>query len=223
VLDEFLEKIADPNVVKLVRYRGAKFFDPPARSFFIPLEFAVAAYRFGHSKVRPAYNYFNEGRDEAGLAQLFRTNRRLSGDWVIEWPSFLDAENRDRFPRPIDTSLTGQLLSLPKMGEVASETNLAIRNLLRGYLLRLPTGQAVAKAMASQGMLPMTEDQIASVAKEISSKQDEAKISPKQFDVLVKTEFLTKTPLWFYILAEALFTIAGIISGQLEAPLLPRF
>jgi len=199
VLDEFLEKIADPNVVKLVRYRGAKFFDPPARSFFIPLEFAVAAYRFGHSKVRPAYNHFNEKQKNGGLDQLFRTDRRLSGDWVIEWPSFLDAANPERFPRPIDTSLTWQLLSLPKLKEVALQPNLAIRNLLRGYLLRMPTGQAVAKAMASQGILPMTEKQIGSVANDI----------PGQYKVLTETDFLTKTPLWFYILAEAAYYSRG--------------
>lgn len=199
VLDEFLEKIADPNVVKTIRYKGAKFFNPPARSFFMPLEFAVAAYRFGHSKVRAAYDNFNYKQEGGGLDQLFRTNRRLSGDWVIEWPSFLDHGNPGRFPRPIDTSLTEQLRRLPQLGKQKSEPNLAIRNLLRGYILRMPTGQAVAKAMASQGILPMTEKQIASVAEEI----------PGQHEVLAKTDFLSRTPLWFYVLAEAAYYNRG--------------
>jgi hypothetical protein len=201
VLDDFLERIADPNIVKLIRHRGARFFNPPRRAFFIPLEFSVAAFRFGHSKVRASYDGFNEKNSGGGLDQLFRPRRRLTDDWIIEWPSFLDPENPKRFPRPLDTSLTPKLLELPPLTQPGQdpEPNLAIRNLLRGYILRMPTGQAVARAMAKQGILPMKEDQIESVAKEI----------PGQFETLKGTEFLTKTPLWFYILAEAAFYSRG--------------
>lgn len=202
VLDDFLERIADPNIVKLIRYRGGRFFNPPARSFFVPLEFSVAAYRFGHSKVRAAYDDFNDKRRAGGLDLLFRPSRRLTDDWIIEWPSFLDPENPRRFPRPLDTLLTEQLLELDptQLPEPNPETNLAVRNLLRGYILRMPTGQAVATAMAPQGILPMTEKQIASVVKEVSDVQ---------YDLLIKTDFLSRTPLWFYILAEAAYYSRG--------------
>jgi hypothetical protein len=202
VLDDFLERIADPTIVKMIRYRGGRFFNPPARSFFMPLEFSVAAYRFGHSKVRPAYDDFNDKQESGVLNNLFRPSRRLTDDWIIDWPSFLDPENPGRFPRPIDTSLTYALLHLttPLPEGPKPEQNLAVRNLLRGYILRMPTGQAVARAMASQGIQPMTDKQIASVAMDISSHQ---------LDVLEKAKFLTRTPLWFYILAEAAFYSRG--------------
>lgn len=201
ILDDFLERIADPNIVRLIKNKGARFFDPPARAFFMPLEFSVAAYRFGHSKVRAAYDNFNSIHESGVLNNLFRPNRRLSDDWIIEWPSFLDAENPGRFPRPLDTSLTPDLLALPEPHVAGSdpEKNLAIRNLLRGYILRMPTGQAVAKAMASQGIQPMTEKQIALVVGEI----------PGQIEVIEKTKFLRKTPLWFYLLAEASYYSRG--------------
>jgi len=60
----------------------------------------------------------------------------------------------------------------------------------------MPTGQAVANRM---GIQEMTVDQITSVAAEISIGNG------TQADVLkkLKTDFFNKTPLWFYILAEA--------------------
>jgi hypothetical protein len=201
VLHDFLEHIADPNIVKLIRNRGPRFFNPPRRAFFMPLEFSVAAFRFGHSKVRAAYDNFNEKHPEGGLDLLFRPRLRLLDDWVIEWPSFLNPENRLRFPRPLDTSLTELLLRLPEptLPGTDPEKNLAIRNLIRGYILRMPTGQAVARAMASQGIIPMTPEEIISVTKTF----------PSQPGILEKSGFLTRTPLWFYILAEAAFYSRG--------------
>jgi len=198
VLNEFLEQIADPDVVRTVRFRGTRFFNPPARAFFMPLEFSVAAFRFGHSKVRPAYEPFNNVQVAATLDLLFRPGRTLPEHWIISWPSFLDPENDDRFPRPIDTSLTRLLTELPPdvLNGQAPEPNLAIRNLLRGYILRMPTGQAVAKAIAIQ---PMTEQEIISVAGKFSG----------QSGVLNESGFAARTPLWFYILAEAAFFSGG--------------
>jgi hypothetical protein len=211
VLNDFLDRIADSNIVKLVKDKGARFFNPSERNFFMPLEFSIAAYRFGHSKVRPAYDSFNEFQGGV-LNDLFSfTHRSLPDDWVIQWPSFLDAENSGRFPRRIDTSLAGDLLTLGKNqlnGQDPDEGNLAIRNLLRGYILRMPTGQAVAKAMASQGILPLTRDQILSVANEIPVQIPEPQYLT-QADTLKKTDFLNNTPLWFYILAEAAFYSRG--------------
>jgi Animal haem peroxidase len=216
VLNDFLDRIADSNIVKMIKYKGARFFNPSARNFFMPLEFSIAAYRFGHSKVRPSYDRFNEFQGGL-LNELFSfTHRHLPDDWVIQWPSFLDAENPGRFPRRIDTSLAGDLLTLTETqlnGHEPTEGNLAVRNLLRGYILRMPTGQAVANAMAPQGIHPLTPDQIMSVANEIPVLIPEPG-HRTQADTLQKTKtFLEKTPLWFYILAEAAFYSRGYHLG----------
>ncbi|HEX6041131.1 peroxidase family protein, partial [Longimicrobium sp.] len=52
VLHDFLPRIADPEVVRRVLADGNRFFVPDQDGFFMPLEFTVAAYRFGHSMVR---------------------------------------------------------------------------------------------------------------------------------------------------------------------------
>jgi hypothetical protein len=205
VLDDFLEQICDPGIVKRIIDEGSKFFPPSDKPFYMPLEFSVAAYRFGHSKVRASYDHFNSIHDGGGFNFLFGfTNQRLTDDWVISWPSFLDTEDEDRLPRRIDTTLSGPLLLLHDEqldGHDPSVQNLAVRNLLRGYMLKMPTGQAVAKAMIAQGIQgikPMTPEQITSVAEQIAVPP-----SKTQADFLENTDFLDKTPLWFYILAEA--------------------
>ena len=216
VLDDFLPRIADANIVKMINFKGAKFFNPTARNFFMPLEFSLAAYRFGHSKVRHSYDQFNEIHGGGGLDQLFGfIHQQLPDDWVIQWPSFLDAENRGRFPRRIDTSLASKLIDIPKEqlgGQDPYQRNLAIRNMIRGYILRMPTGQAVARAMASQGILPMTPDDIKSVAKDIPVLGSTTKTQADTLEEL-ETDFLNKTPLWFYILAEAAFYSRGYHLG----------
>ena len=205
VLEDFLEQICDPDIVKRVRHGEAKFFPPSDKPFYMPLEFSVAAYRFGHSKVRASYNHFNSEQEYGTFPFLFGfTNRRLLDDWVISWPSFLDAKNEDRLPRRIDTTMSAPLLSLGPdqvSGHDTSVGNLAVRNLLRGYMLRMPTGQAVAKAMIAKeipGIKLMLAEQILSVAEKIPIPPDKT-----QADFLKNTKFAEKTPLWFYILAEA--------------------
>jgi len=213
VLNDFLKQICAPSIVETIRDKEPTFFNPSPESFYMPLEFSVAAYRFGHSKVRASYDKFNSIHPGGGFDFLFGfTERRLPDDWVISWPSFLDTENEDRLPRRIDTTLSEPLLGLGDEqlnGQDPTVRNLAVRNLLRGYILRMPTGQAVAKRM---GMPSLTPDQIRSLAKEFRLT---AETPSAQEVILSKSEFLNKTPLWFYILAEAAFYSGGYHLGPM--------
>ena len=218
VLHDFLKRIADPQVVDETIAQN-RVYTPGADRLIMPLEFSVAAYRLGHSMVRSQYN-FNVNFPTATFDLLFTFTAmggQLGGEdtlperWIIEWEHFVNAGIPFTRTRSIDTRLVEPLFELPDLqGRPLPENRgrLAVRNLLRGYLLRLPTGQAVARALGQrlQGVrnIPvLTEQQIMDAS------------SDEQVQVLQDAEFLQrKTPLWYYILAEA----ASLEGGERLGP-----
>jgi hypothetical protein len=171
---------------------------------FIPVEFSAAAYRFGHSMVRPFYKLnknlpflfpiFNVAKtaQEEDLIGF----RAFPDNWAIDWdlffgPAELIGENRVQKSFRIDTSLADPMGNLPL--QVAQQIpSLAERNLLRGLRMGLPNGQDVARFM---GIKPL-EDKDLRIGRAVAT---EPKISIDNID----PEFQGNTPLWAYILAEA--------------------
>jgi nucleoid-associated protein YgaU len=207
VIHDFLKRIADPEIVDDVVINGNRWFDAEAEPFFMPLEFSVAGFRFGHTMVRSAYDFnlnFNLAERPATLELLF-TFSALSGElgdfdtlpenWIIEWENIVGADAMTA--RRIDTRLatTGDralfgLTNLQGQPETPPDAaRLAVRNLLRGYRLRLPTGQAVAELL---GLPVLAKDDVLAAAG-----------SAEQIDALEAGGFVSRTPLWYYLLAEA--------------------
>jgi hypothetical protein len=184
--DDLTEAVLAPGGVKHFHWNN----DP-----FIPVEFAVAAYRFGHSQVRPSYRA-NFGTSSSDPTQQFfglifdptlptgtgpddlRGGRRAPRRF-IDWQTFFDfADGRVRNNKLVDTKLSSVLFSL--LGQLTGEpTSLAARNLLRNLALKVPSGQHVANAME----LPT--------------------LSEADLDDLVPFHLHNRTPLWFYVLREA--------------------
>jgi hypothetical protein len=200
----------------------------------MPLEFSVAAYRFGHTMVRAAYDHNrNFGRKAPGQTAdpligfasfdlLFAftgngnppfpvpgTTDTLPFNWIIEWDRFVDKGSSvpDHFARKIDTRLAPPLKTMVNEGNDVTDVDikailkgLARRNLLRGYLLSIPTGQSVAQCL---GIQPLSEDEL---------KQGN---SDTLNQVLTDNGFLQQTPLWYYVLKEAEVRANGNALGEL--------
>jgi hypothetical protein len=146
----YREVAGKPPVINLSYYRPTNRNGRP----FMPVEFAVAAYRFGHSIIRPFYVLNDRGVVPVfGPEGGFNLNggRPIPSDLVIEWKNILpvDPNFPARKPRKIDTKLSPPLTSLP--GSVVPPpdptVHLAVRNTLRGKHVGLPSGQQVARAM----------------------------------------------------------------------------
>jgi hypothetical protein len=150
----YREVAGKPPVISLNYYRPTNKDGRP----FMPVEFAVAAYRFGHTMIRPFYVINHSTLDRGGVPIFgpdlgFNLNggRPIPSDLVMEWKNILpvDPNFTARKPRKIDTKLSLPLTSLP--GSVVPPpdptVHLAIRNTLRGKHVGLPSGQQVARAM----------------------------------------------------------------------------
>lgn len=225
VVNDYLPTIAIPAVVTDVFVNGGRFYNPSTHDAFepfMPLEFSVAAFRFGHSMVRNGYDH-NRNFGDPGLVQPFASFAQmfqftfagggaapqLPDNWIIEWDRFLSKADPDprHKARRFDTGLalalstmTNETVNPPHLSpeQVALMQHLAKRNLLRGYLFSLPTGQAVAGAMGEAALTPQElreNEQTGDAAQDALARQVN--------QVLEEGGFLTRTPLWYYILKEA--------------------
>ena len=128
---------------------------------FMPVEFSVAAYRFGHSQIRGRYKLntlvgplptFLPGSVEEDPLGHFGGFRILPPFWTIEWARFFEVDGagsaEQQQTRLIDTKLADPLEALPP--EIGGSTpSLILRNLTRAARLLLPSGQDVASRMGA--------------------------------------------------------------------------
>jgi hypothetical protein len=166
----------------------------PGSPFRMPVEFAVAAYRFGHSMIRDNY-WVNHNFPNASLGQVFEFNRNprlpVFSNWVVDFNAFFDTGMPvpvNNKARSIDSILAAGLESLPGLAGLMAI--LATRNLRRGLALGLPSGQGMANAF---GVAPMTAAQLTS-----GLPAAEVNVLNANGGLL-----LNKTPLWYYVLREA--------------------
>ena len=165
VVHDFLPRIVgQPMVDALLKPDGTT--DLAFYSFqngpFMPVEFAAAAYRYGHSQVRPGYD-LNENitdvpifapSDTAGQLEHLGGFRPIPQAWTIDWGHFVKiGGSRPQPSRKIDTRLARPLLRLPG-GLDAAHNSLATLNLRRGKALQLPSGQAIAQAARARSLRP---------------------------------------------------------------------
>lgn len=225
VAHDYLPRICDPSVVDDLRRNGPYFFGPGTGGdeLFMPVEFSVAGFRFGHSMIRPSYKLgggaplaiesilgVSQPRPPADdLLEESGGQWRLKAGNLLHWGNFLEfpATPAPQRARKIDPLISKGLFDLPfesASGPAAMIRHLAQRNLCRGYLLSVPTGQAVAAAM---GIVPLTENELF----------DGEPATVKE--ALELGRFQRRTPLWYYVLREAKVQKAGETLGAVGSRL----
>ncbi|HET9444557.1 MAG TPA: heme peroxidase family protein [Acidimicrobiales bacterium] len=217
VVNEFLPQFVGQAMVDDVLARGRRHYRPDVA--VMPVEFQGAAYRFGHSMVRPSYRANLAGNDDGSaffgfifdadatpsddpddLVGGFRAPRRFVG-----WQTFFDfGDGAARPHKRIDTKLSTPLFNLP-MSAIASGDNPVVlpqRTLLRHLTWSLPSGQAIARAMGAPALAAGDLPELAAYGLGLESS----------------------SPLWYYVLKEAELVEDGLhlgpVGGRIVAEVL---
>jgi hypothetical protein len=127
VINDFLMKrVADPAVVRSVLSSADPLYKPTADNVVLPLEFTVAAYRFGHCMIRNTY-YLNTEYPGDDLLNLFVLNvlsdhspptfgkgfAHIPQKRIINWDSFIyTGTSFQNLARKIRTQMADPLFSL---------------------------------------------------------------------------------------------------------------
>jgi hypothetical protein len=162
ILNEFLPTLVGETLADQVLREGPQWFGP-GHCGFIPLEFADAAYRYGHSQIRHRYR-LNLQTDPVPLIPDLLGFRAVPRERAIDWTLFFDAPGAPPAQRSkkMDGKLVRALIELPVAvtGECEIENyhSLAVRDLQRGQGVGLPSGEAVARQI---GVTPLTRSRLA--------------------------------------------------------------
>ena len=185
LVNNFLTDMCGAPVVERILGCGRQFYCGNVP--FIPVEFSVAAYRFGHSMIPMKI----QTRTGESPLELFGAALGLGFDavtdplGVVDWHELLfTPENRQvERAQKLDTKLAGDLLELPFVDGPPEDKSLATRNLRRGNAFLLPAGEKIAAAIGCP------QKQIDKVIKKV------AQVNGDLGDEGI--------PLWLYLLAEA--------------------
>lgn len=207
VLHDYLKRICDPVIYKfaldnLYRHNYPfKTCTDECGNLVMPVEFSVAAYRFGHSMVRSIYPANSKYKkvelfdEDFGTLGFSAVPKKLTVDWRF----LLDIDATPYVKsKAIDELLAKELNDLPFMRSSEPDQNkrsLSFRNLLRGRSLGLPSGQDVAAALADCGY---------DLAADFNLKLPQVR-SYNSLSRELKNELKDQTPLFFYILRESKF------------------
>ena len=189
IVHDFLPAMCGAAVVEDILGNGRKFYCAEHDDPFIPVEFSVAAYRFGHSmipqkiqiqKSKPSLLLFG-----ADLGIGFRPVAARKE--VVDWNELVTTSVRRSVQKAekLDSKMASILLKLPFI-PATDEQSLATRNLLRGQGFLLPSGESIAAAIGR------SQTEINKVTRAAKSIATQAGVSLD-----------AGTPLFLYLLLEA--------------------
>lgn len=195
IVNDFLPRLVGADLVAELLDSGARHYRPSGAPF-IPVEFADAAYRYGHSQIRQLYQLQAGGPltpvfpDLIGFCPI--------GEHSVDWTLLFDVpgEAPAQRAKPIDGQLPRSLIELP--GAITGSVDepafrsLAGRDLERGEGTGLPSGEAIARLLGDR---VLDEDELG----------------------LRRHGWEGETPLWLYILRESAVREGGDRLGAVGA------
>jgi hypothetical protein len=208
IVNDLLPGVVGRELVDELLETVPRYYRPEGEAY-IPVEFADAAYRYGHSQIRQLYRLQRDGPARPVFPDLIGFGP--VGDRRVDWSLLFDVPGHPPAQRskPIDGQLPRSLIELPTAitGAVEDQAyrSLAARDLERGQGTGLPSGESVARAIGVDGL---TEREVG----------------------LARYGWTDETPLWLYVLRESavrhggdrLGAVGGRIVGEVLVGIISR-
>lgn len=229
VLYDYLRQIIDPAVYEDVVHMGGPKIIARA-PFFMPLEFALAAFRVGHSMVRGRYEDFSDN-PVATVSDLMRhthrggylesgadtdKERRLNNSWPVRWDSLVDLSPAERpnLAMAIDERMGDGLQAVPwwQFREIVNYDMSTYPSKYGDAAIPLPVQTLLRGRLAG---LPDAQTLHAAInallpasaqLPDMLTSEEIAKVTSddlKSFLNRTDVDFTECTPLWFYCLRES--------------------
>jgi hypothetical protein len=200
ILYDYLERVLDPEVWRhvVLDKLGTLWSATPCEAARTPIEFAAATFRFGHSMVQELYTL----NEEAGVEinRLFTLTgvhgleggTALPASFVVEWKHFFQGLG------PVDQFNLAAPIRPATNIVMPDGRSLALRNLMTGNKSLLPDAQAIVQHIFQAH---------AKLAAAVHLEPLDA--------AALEDGFERRTPLWYYVLAEAWTQHKGRRLGKL--------
>lgn len=240
VVFDYLPRIAGRHLVEailphLTHKKDTIYDHPPKLNFynyrndpFMPVEFSGAAYRFGHSMVRPAYRLSAadltssvtiEGLGGRKLVFAPNPNDGLNGfqefaaENGIDWRLYFETANHPLSPTSlgkgrvqpaykIDSALVNPLGFLPEFSKPGTNDPAGAPNTNSLAFRNLKRGVTLQLPSGQSVARLMSHEPIPDERLLVGKANVDGLVSNKSI-VAIDASFAGKAPLWFYVLAEA--------------------
>ena len=229
VLHDYASRVIDDEVYRDVMEHGRAVIHTDGEDFLVPLEFAGACARFGHSMVRNSYSW--SAMHPGAHLHAFWDNTynsavqpitRLTSHWTADWRRLLGVEVGSAeptiFAARIGTTLAFPLKNIRPQAlppGTRAVSNLAVRTLQSGHSLELSGAQHVhvqvidrLRRCGRPEFDPLSEQELldgeSAEVRQVLRERSPAGPAP-----------IECTPLWFYVLKEALVRNQGSKLGPL--------
>lgn len=225
IVHDFLRKLLDNDVLDCVLRHGQRWFkEGDYGGLYMPLEFSAAAFRIGHTMVRPGYSW-NRLHPAAAVSQLFGLTGfftpkdgfdpkihgfpsgsasdfpllRLPSDWVIDWTRFYDFKGLlpdDALPPD------GKINRTSKLDTVLNFRLADIPGIRDSKLEAMQRAITVRNLLRGFYLGLPTGEEVAEWIGETPLKPEDVAEGPHK-SLLSDRALRGKTPLWYYVLKEA--------------------